>query len=121
MSSNFVVAMLCIIAILTRNSMFVAIFSASVEAQEETLSQPAADEACSWSELAEFTILNMFLLAELLIATFLNEVSIFVLLITFFKLNLMGFPPKLGMIRVIWRRLRVYFLYKLKISSQNQN
>ena len=70
MSSNFVVAMLCIITILTRNSMFVAIFSASVEAQEETLSQPADDEACSWSELAEFTILNRFLLAELLIATY---------------------------------------------------
>ena len=50
--------------------MFVAIFSASVEAQEETLSQPADDEACSWSELAEFTILNRFLLAELLIATY---------------------------------------------------
>ena len=32
----------------------------------------------------------------------------------------MGFPPKLGMIRVIWRWLRVYFLYKFKISSQNQ-
>ena len=48
-----------------------------------------------------------------------DEVS--VLLITFFKLNLMGFPRKLCMIRVKWRRLRVYFLYKLlKFSSENQ-